>query len=94
MSLVFYVYFKVAPGAESRARELAHALVAEVQRETGVRGTLLRRRDDPSTWMEVYQDVDDGPAFEALLRRLAETSEFQRVLKEGSSRRLEIFQGL
>ena len=94
MSLVFYVYFKVAPGAEHRARELARALIADVRRETGIAGTLLRRRDDPSTWMEVYQDVTDGSSFEALLKRLAEASGFQQVLKEGSGRRLEIFQAL
>lgn len=94
MSLVFYVYFKVAPDAETRARELAQALVADVRRETGIAGTLLRRRDDPSTWMEVYLGVADGQAFEAVLRRLAEASDFQQVLKEGSTRRLEIFQAL
>ena len=94
MSLVFYVYFKVAPGSETRARELAQALVADVRRESGIAGTLLRRRDDPSTWMEVYQGVADGVAFEALLKRLAESSNFQQVLKEGSTRRLEVFQAL
>lgn len=94
MSLVFYVYFKVAPGDEARARELAQALVADVHRETGVAGTLLRRRDDPSTWMEVYQGISDGLAFESVLKRLAEAAGFQKVLKDGSTRRLEIFQAL
>jgi hypothetical protein len=29
----------------------------------------MRRRDDPSTYMEVYEDVKDEAAFEALLYR-------------------------
>jgi hypothetical protein len=29
----------------------------------------MRRRDDPSTYMEVYEDVQDVPAFEAALAR-------------------------
>ena len=94
MNLVFYVYFKVAAGAEPRARELAQSLVAQVKEATGIQGTLLRRRDDPATWMEVYQGVSDGTGFEAVLRRLAETSAFQQVLKDGTARRLEIFQDL
>ena len=39
--------------------------------ETGVRGRWMRRRDDPLTYMEVYEDVNDEQAFEALLEREA-----------------------
>jgi hypothetical protein len=43
----------------------------------------MRRRDDPSTYMEVYEGVKDGPAFEALMQL--------EGVKLGVPRRLEIF---
>lgn len=43
----------------------------------------MRRRDDPKTYMEVYEGVDDDQAFEALLAR--ETVGF------GLQRRVERF---
>ena len=43
----------------------------------------MRRRDDPSTYMEVYEGVKDGAAFEALLQR--------EGVQLGVPRRLEIF---
>ena len=44
-------------------------LFKAVERECGVRGRWLHRRDDPVTYMEVYEDVKDSAAFEAVLAR-------------------------
>ena len=38
---------------------------------TGVRGRLMRRRDDPGTWMEVYEGIADAVAFESALNEAA-----------------------
>jgi hypothetical protein len=38
-----------------------------VKQKTGVSGRWMRRRDDPSTYMEVFEGVKDEAAFEALL---------------------------
>jgi hypothetical protein len=43
----------------------------------------MRRRDDPTTYMEVYEGVKDEAAFEALLER--------EGAKLGVPRRLERF---
>jgi hypothetical protein len=43
----------------------------------------MRRRDDPSTYMEVYEGVKDAKAFEALLER--------EGAKLGVPRKLEVF---
>jgi hypothetical protein len=40
-----------------------------MQKRCGVRGRWMRRRDDASTYMEVYEGVQDEAAFEALLER-------------------------
>jgi hypothetical protein len=44
----------------------------------------MRRRDDPSTYMEVYEDVRDEAAFEAVLK--------QESAGLGLQRKTELFQ--
>ena len=65
----YYVYYKIEPGRVEELRPLVDALFALIERKTGVRGRWMRRRDDPTTYMEVYEGVQDESAFEALLER-------------------------
>jgi hypothetical protein len=44
-------------------------LLATVEQQAGIRGRWMRRRDDPTTYMEVFEGVKDEAAFEALLDR-------------------------
>lgn len=65
----YYVYYKADAG---RAAELSRAvtdLFKIVEERFGVRGRWMRRRDDPTTYMEVYEGVKDEAAFEALIER-------------------------
>lgn len=94
MALTCYVYYKVRPGAETLARELALAMLAAVERELGIAGRLLRRRDDPATWMEVYEGAADDGRIEACLASGAERLEFTQVLQAGTARRMEMFRPL
>ena len=64
-------------------RPAVQRLFALVERECGVRGRWMHRRDDPTTYMEVYEDVKDTARFEALLER--------EGAKLGIQRRLERF---
>ncbi len=65
----YYVYYKVAPERVAEVRSLVQSLFAEIERQCGVHGRWMRRRDDPSTYMEVFEGVQDEAAFEALLER-------------------------
>ena len=65
----YYVYYKVAGHDLERLRSRVDALFSAVEKETGVRGRWMRRRDDPSTYMEVYENVGDAGAFERVLDR-------------------------
>jgi hypothetical protein len=65
----YYVYYRVDPARLAELRGAIERLFAAVERETGVRGRWLRRRDEATTYMEVYEGVKDEPAFEALLAR-------------------------
>jgi hypothetical protein len=67
--LNYYVYYKLASGAEEQSRAAVASLFSLIEKQCGVRGRWMRRRDDPSTYMEVYEGVQDEAAFEALLER-------------------------
>ncbi len=79
----YYVYYKVAPEKADELRSRIEGLFSTLETQTGVRGRWMRRRDDPSTYMEVYEGVADAPAFEALLER--------EGAKLGLQRRIERF---
>ena len=65
----YYVYYKIAPERHDEFRRCVEALFDLVEKRCGVRGRWMRRRDDASTYMEVYEGVQDEAAFEALLER-------------------------
>jgi quinol monooxygenase YgiN len=65
----YYVYYRVDPARLEELRRAVAQLLDAIERETGVRGRWLRRRDEPTTFMEVYEGVADGAAFEAVLER-------------------------
>jgi IMP cyclohydrolase len=65
----YYVYYRVDASRLPALRAQVERLFRVVQSATGVRGRWMRRRDEASTYMEVYEDVADAAAFEALLER-------------------------
>ena len=71
------------PARLAELRAAVGRLFAIVERECGVRGRWMHRRDDPATYMEVYEDVKDRARLEALLER--------EGAKLGVQRRLERF---
>ena len=79
----YYVYYKVAPDGVERLRAQVERLFEALEEQCGVRGRWMRRRDDPATYMEVYDDVQDAAAFEAALAR--------EGAKLGIERKLERF---
>jgi hypothetical protein len=81
--LNYYVYYKLAPEHVGEFRPRIQFLFDLMQERCGVRGRWMRRRDDPSTYMEVYESVQDEAAFEALLER--------EGAKLGVARKLERF---
>ena len=65
----YYVYYRVDAGQISALRLSVQEIFKVIERETGVRGRWLRRRDEPTTYMEIYEGVRDTDAFDALLAR-------------------------
>ena len=91
MKLNFYIYYRVPAQNADRARAAVNALQRELSDNAGVGGRLLRRRDDETTWMEIYENVQDEARFEAELAKLVERHGLAALLVPGSSRKQEVF---
>jgi hypothetical protein len=90
LTLCYYVYYRVTQPQQAGAavRDMQSQLLVR----SGVRGRLLIKRDEPGLWMEVYEGVNDAPAFEAELDRLITTTKLERFLAPGSRRHSECFE--
>ena len=91
MSLNYYVYYRIPAGNAERARTAVVSLQRELAGATGIGGRLLRRRDDETTWMEIYEGVEDAPRFEAKLAELVERHGVKALLAPNSPRKQEVF---
>ncbi len=91
MLLNYYIYYRVAPSEAARVRAVVDALQSALRQETGIDGRLLRRDDDPTTWMEIYEGVADAPRFEAALERLLAQHGFGACMAADSRRHTERF---
>jgi len=91
MPLNFYIYYRVEPAnaavLEARIREMQAAL----HLQTGVAGRLLKKRDEPLLWMEVYENVAVAEGFEDALLRVVEEYRIGQFLELGSQRHTECF---
>jgi hypothetical protein len=91
VKLNFYIYYRVPVQNAERARVAVNELQRELSGIAGISGRLLRRRDDETTWMEIYENVQDGARFEAELASLVERHGLAALLVPGSSRKQEVF---
>ena len=74
----YYVYYKVDTARAAGLRSEIESLLERIHLASGIRGRWMRRRDEPSTYMEIYEGVQDDAAFDALLRREASTLGLER----------------
>jgi len=91
VSLAYYVYYRVEPRREADARQRVQSVLAQVRLDCGVAGRVLRKRDEPNLWMEVYEAVEEHLGFEAALDRAAAATRIAEVLAAGSARKVECF---
>jgi hypothetical protein len=79
----FYVYYKVEPENAQAARSAVHELFLILHKQENVRGRLLRRADDATTWMEIYEDVMDPQRFRSALDATVENCGLPRLTRDG-----------
>jgi uncharacterized protein DUF4936 len=90
LALCYYVYYRVAQ--PQQAGIAVRSMQSQLLVRSGVRGRLLSKRDEPGMWMEVYEGVNDAPAFEAELDRLIGAMKLEGFLEPGSRRHTECFE--
>ena len=90
MALSYYIYYRVAKPAQAQAsvREIQIAL----KNRCSITGRLVRKRDDSSTWMEIYEGVRDAVGFEHHLALAVQAAHFDNVMEAGSARHMECFE--
>ena len=86
-----YVYYKVDAARFDELRQAVTSMFSALEGARGVRGRWLRRRDDPATYMEVYEGVRDSRRFEELLACESERHGLAAYLAARAARRAEVF---
>lgn len=79
-----YVYYKVPASKSQIVRRALAALIEAVEQATGIRGRLMRRRDQADTWMEVYEGIADEAGFETALQAAVMSSGVLQLLEQGA----------
>jgi hypothetical protein len=76
----FYVWYRVAQD-EGAADVAVRGMMARLGCRTGVTGRLLKKRDEPRLWMEVYEGVSDAGAFEHRLAQALDEFDVEMFLE-------------
>jgi len=91
MAWSYYIYYRVEPAHAVACGEAVAKLVDAVHRRTGIRGRVLKKRNEPLLWMEIYEHVADEAAFEWELAEAVSAARIEPLLQAGSSRHIECF---
>jgi len=84
----FFVWYRV--NRDDLDSDVAiRSMMARLACRSGVAGRLLKKRDEPGLWMEIYLDVADPVRFEHLLRQAVD--EFDVEMFIDGARRTECF---
>lgn len=92
MAIHYYVYYRIDPGQADEASGAVRRAQDALWQRTGVRGRRVRRADDATTWMEVYEAVADRAAFESALEAIVREHGLERWLAPDARRHLECFE--
>lgn len=87
MRYTYCVWYRVNDDPDTE--RIVRSLMARLACRTGVVGQLMRKRDEPRLWLELYASVTEQDAFEAALRELADAYDVDMFIS--GERRIECF---
>lgn len=91
MAYSYYIYYRVDPDKTEACEPRIKELLAAVQAATGITGRLLKKREEPLLWMEIYENVSDAETFELRLAHAATRLGVLAYLQPDSGRHTECF---
>jgi hypothetical protein len=83
-----YVWYRVEKDDQD-TETAVRGMMARLACRTGIAGQLLKKRDEPRLWMEVYAGVADPDGFERLMTQ--KVDEFDLGMFIDGERRVEAF---
>jgi hypothetical protein len=91
MSWSYYIYYRVDPSQAEACDAAVQKLQARIEDRVGIRGRVLKKRNEPLLWMEIYEPVNDEAKFEWELAEAVAASGINALLQAGSTRHTECF---
>jgi hypothetical protein len=91
MAWSYYIYYRVDAAQAEACAKAAQKLLAAVHQRTGIQGRILKKRNEPLLWMEIYEPVADEAKFEWELAEAVAASGISPLLQDGSARHTECF---
>jgi hypothetical protein len=87
----YYIYYRVSARNADEAETLVRSMQSRLACRSGIAGRLLKKRDEPLLWMEIYERVADAGRFERLLDQAVD--EFDLAMFLDGPRLAECFLG-
>lgn len=91
MAWSYYIYYRVDAAQADACAASVQKLLTAVQERTGIQGRVLKKRNEPLLWMEIYEPVADEAKFEWELAEAVAASGITALLQDGSARHTECF---
>lgn len=87
----YYLYYRVDPQHLLEADAAVKQIQFEMEAHFSVAGRLLKKRDEPLLWMEVYENVPSSTKFEAALKQAEDKAGIMHFVLGDGRRHLECF---
>lgn len=91
MTSAYYIYYRVDATHAAACADAALKLLHSMRERTGIQGRLLKKRNEPWLWMEIYEPVADEAKFEWELAEAVASSGISTCLQSGGARHIECF---
>jgi len=88
--LNYYIYYRVQPEHGAALEAAVKQIQDELAAHCGVSGRLLKKRDEPNVWMEIYEQVSSA-AFEDALAWAEHKADIAALLGGDGIRHRECF---
>lgn len=87
----YYLYYHVDPAHLLEADAAVKQIQYEMEAHFNVAGRLLKKRDEPLLWMEIYENVPSSTEFEPVLKAAEDKAGIMRFVQGDGQRHLECF---